>query len=81
MTLSQNISQLTASSLFIPILIWSLIWKGIALWKCGRNNQMKWFIALLIINTAGLLEISYLLWFQRRIPEKAKQKSNQAVLR
>ncbi|MFM6967590.1 MAG: DUF5652 family protein [Microbacteriaceae bacterium] len=35
--------------------------KGAALWRAGRNNQRGWFIALLVINTAGLLEIVYLL--------------------
>lgn len=64
MTLIQNLS-LESIPFLIPILIWSVIWKGIALWKTGRNNQLKWFIAILIINTVGLLEIVYLLWFQR----------------
>ena len=49
----------------IPVLIWSLVWKGIALWRSSRNNQRNWFIALLLINTVGLFEIIYLLWFER----------------
>ena len=68
MTLIQNLSE--NPNWLVPILIWSLIWKGIALWKCGRNNQLYWFIALLVINTVGLLEIIYLLWFQKKIEEK-----------
>jgi len=56
----------------VALVIWTLIWKGIALWKCGRNNQLGWFIVLLIINTAGILEIIYLLWFQRKQPEETK---------
>ncbi len=47
-------------------LVWSFVWKGIALWKCGRNNQLAWYIALLILNTCGILEIIYLLWFQKK---------------
>lgn len=50
----------------IPLIIWTLIWKGIALWKTGRNNQMYWFIVILIVNTVGLLPIVYLLWFQKK---------------
>lgn len=46
------------------LIIWSLVWKGIALWKCGRHNQLGWFIALLILNTVGILEIIYILFFQ-----------------
>jgi len=48
----------------VIISIWSLIWKGMALWKCGRNNQLSWFVVLLIFNTAGILPIVYLLFFQ-----------------
>ena len=40
-------------------LIWSLIWKGFALWKSAQKNNKYWFIALLIVNTAGVLEILY----------------------
>jgi hypothetical protein len=47
------------------ILLWSLIWKGIALWKSARNDQRYWFVALLVINTAGILEILYLFIFAK----------------
>lgn len=51
------------------IIAWSLIWKGIALWKSGRNNQLAWFIVLLVVNTVGVLEIIYLLFFQKKARE------------
>lgn len=54
--------------LLAPILVWSLFWKGLALWRAGRNNQPYWFVALLIINTLGILEIAYLLWFENLKP-------------
>lgn len=61
---------------FIPILIWSIIWKAIALWKAGRHNQLSWFIAILIVNTIGILEIIYLAFFQPKNekPTKLKKK-------
>lgn len=40
--------------------IWSLVWKGIALWKAARKNHLVWFIVLLIVNTLGILEILYI---------------------
>lgn len=49
-----------------PLVAWEIIWKGIALWKTGRNNQMYWFIAILVINTLGILPIVYLLFFQKK---------------
>jgi len=51
--------------LFYLIIVWSLIWKGIALWHAARNRQLAWFIALLIVNTIGILEIIYLLFARK----------------
>ena len=47
------------------LIIWSLIWKGIALWKAARNSQKAWFVIMLIVNTAGILEIIYILSFSK----------------
>jgi len=47
------------------IIAWSVIWKGIALWHSARNKQLVWYIALLIINTVGILEIVYLLFIKK----------------
>ncbi len=44
----------------IPLLLWSLFWKGLALWHAGRKAQPWWFVILLVVNTAGILEIVYL---------------------
>jgi len=52
--------------LFVPLLIWEFVWKGIGLWKSGRNNQLGWFICILIFNTIGILPIIYILFFQKK---------------
>ena len=54
----------------IPLIIWEAAWKGIALWKTGRNNQLAWFLFILILNTAGILPIVYLLFFQKQNEEE-----------
>ena len=41
-------------------IIWTLIWKGFALWRAAELKQKYWFIAILLINTLGILEIIYL---------------------
>jgi len=55
-------------SIFVPIILvaalWSIVLKGYALWYAARGGQKKWFIALLVINTVGILEIIYLIWFR-----------------
>lgn len=52
--------------LFILLIIWSLFWKGLALWKSAKNNQKYWFIAILILSTAGILDIIYIAFFQAK---------------
>lgn len=46
--------------IWIPLLVWSLIWKGIALWKAARLSSKGWFVVLLLVNTIGILEIIYI---------------------
>lgn len=47
----------------LVLLVWSLTWKGLALWRAAKANQRNWFVVLLVVNTVGLLEIFYLfLW-------------------
>ena len=53
------------TAVFIIIVVWSLFWKGLALWNAAKNHQIAWFIALLLLNTAGILEIVYLLAFRK----------------
>lgn len=46
--------------------VWTLIWKGMALWHSARSEQQAWFIILLLVNTVGILEIVYLLCFRKK---------------
>jgi hypothetical protein len=51
---------------FVPAILWTLIWKGIALYRAGTLRDKWWFVALLIVNTFGVLEIVYLLVWSKR---------------
>lgn len=57
--------DLTGSVILILIMIWSLIWKGFALWYSAKSDEKYWFVAILILNTAGILEIAYLFFFAK----------------
>lgn len=46
--------------LFVVVMLWTVVWKGLALWRAARNSHKRWFIALLIVNTLGILEIIYI---------------------
>ena len=49
----------------IPLVMWSAVWKITALWKAARNRQLIWFICIAIFNTAGILPILYIFYYQR----------------
>lgn len=51
---------------FIVLLGWSFVWKGLALWRAARRGEVAWFVALLLVNTVGILEILYLYSFSQR---------------
>jgi len=50
---------------FFLLVIWSIIWKGMALWKAAQLRSKIWFVVLLVVNTAGILEILYLYVFSK----------------
>ena len=49
-------------SVLAVVVIWSLVWKGWALWRAARNGSQVWFIVLMLVNTLGILEILYIFW-------------------
>jgi len=53
----------------VLLILWSCIWKGVALWKAARRDQPLWYIVILVLNTAGILEILYILIYARRQPD------------
>jgi len=52
-----------------PLIIWSVFWKGMALWRAARLRHLGWYIALLVINTAGIFEIIYLIATNKQYKE------------
>ena len=58
------------SPIILAIVVWSLFWKSAALWHAARNKQLGWFIALAIINTAGILDIVYLFVIEKSTTDK-----------
>lgn len=50
------------------LLLWTLLWRGLALWHAAKLNQRNWFVAILVLNSAtlGILEMLYLFWFAKK---------------
>ncbi len=61
-------SYINTNPWIILLLLWSMIWKLIALWKAAKNNHLTIFIILGVVNTAGIAEIIYItyMYFKER---------------
>jgi hypothetical protein len=42
------------------LMLWTLPWKGWAMWRAVMRGEKGWFIAFLILNTFAILELIYL---------------------
>jgi hypothetical protein len=62
------------------VVVWSIAWKLIALWKAARKKSLVWFIILAFVNTIGILEILYVYIFsemnlkKKPVEKKVKRK-------
>ncbi len=54
------------SWVLFPLIIWTIFWKGYSLWIAAKNNQKWWFIAFLVLNTFGILEIIYIFYVAKK---------------
>ena len=60
---------------FLAVAVWTIIWKGMALWKSANKGSKPWFIVFLVINTLGILEILYIYVFSEH---RAKRESKES---
>jgi hypothetical protein len=56
--------------ILLPLILWSIFWKGMALWRAAKNDSKPWFVVLLVVNTLGILEILYLYIFSKKNTDK-----------
>ena len=55
-----SISNSTLTVIAVVVIV-ELVIKSYALWRAARRNQRSWYIVLLVINTAGVLPLFYLM--------------------
>ena len=53
------------SVIILLLTIWTFVWKGLALWHAAQYKNKQWFVAILVLNTLGVLEIAYLFIFSK----------------
>lgn len=52
--------------LSVVLAVWTLPWKGWALWLAARRHEKIWFIVMLVLNTVAILEIIYIFFVAKR---------------
>ena len=54
-------------TLLFLIALWTIPWKGVALWKAARRDDERWFMIILVVNTLAILDILYIfIWSKRK---------------
>lgn len=54
------------TTLLIVVIAWTLLWKGLAMWRAARNGAKIWFVVLLLVNTIGILDIIYYFYAHKK---------------
>jgi len=70
MFIEENIVTLSLIIIFVTIL------KGLALWKAAQLSQKGWFLAILVLNTLGILETIYLLFVSKKYSVEIQKESD-----
>ena len=52
----------------LALAVWSIYWKYHAIWYAVKHDDKWWFLAFLVINTFGILEIIYLYVITKKTP-------------
>ena len=65
-SISTGLSGSVVIAAAVVLSLWSLLWKGWALWVAALRKEKWWFIVLLLVNTLGILEIVYLFALGKR---------------
>ena len=54
----------------MPLVVWTAIWEGLGLWRAARRKEIVWFILMLVLNTAGVLPIIYVIIARKKKGKK-----------
>jgi hypothetical protein len=70
----------TLELIFIIIFtIWTILWKVYSVWTAAKNGHKRWFIALLLLNTIGILDMIYIFKVVKKDVKTVKKDFNRAL--
>lgn len=52
--------------LFLLAMSWSIAWKCYSAWIAAKSNNKRWFVALVIFNTMGILDMIYIFGIKKK---------------
>lgn len=58
----------------LALVLWSIPWKAVALWKSARLSHKKWFIIIFFANTFGILEMFYIFFVAKKYIVEVEEK-------
>jgi len=64
-----------ARIILLLVIVWSLIWKGLALWASARKGDKTWFVVFMVLNLLGIPEILYIYFFSKMDKKDSSQNS------
>lgn len=53
--------------------LWELFWKGYALWTASKLGHKRWFVALMVLNTLGIIQIFYIFYVAKKTSTDIKK--------
>jgi hypothetical protein len=48
--------------------LWTIPWKICSIWTAIKMDHKRWFVALIILNTFGILDIFYVFYVAKKTP-------------
>lgn len=52
--------------LMLLLIVWTLCWKCYSSWLAAKNGDKTWFVALVILNTLGILDMIYVFGIKKK---------------
>jgi len=69
----------TLNIVLLILTLWTIPWKIYAVWLAVKKRSKKWFVALLILNTVGILEIFYIFKIANKSLAEVKKDFSKAL--
>ncbi len=64
----------------MALLLWELVWKGFALWRAARLGMTPWFITMLVVNSVGILPITFLLMTRKKYRDFQRKSDHEEIV-